>query len=175
MGHVAEPAGFRAAASRFATGITVVATGDQDGAPIGMTANSFTTISAKPPTVLVSLTRGRTWQAVARSGIYSVNVLHADDAALSAHFAGRPLLRDAPPLVSREGFFVLPQAIAQFACEVVQAIDVADHTLFIGEVRWCRHNEGTPLAFYASRLRKGVGMEISSADHVAYPGDGWWT
>ncbi len=175
MGHHAEPAGFRAAASRFATGITVVATADQDGAPLGMTANSFTTVSANPPTVLVSLMHGRTWQAVARSGLYSVNVLHAEDAALSAHFAGKPVLRDAPPLVPRQGFFVLPQAIAQFACEVVQSIDIADHTLFIGEVRWCRHNEGTPLAFYASRLRKGVGTEISSADSVAYPGDGWWT
>ncbi|MFK4383951.1 flavin reductase family protein [Bradyrhizobium sp. USDA 223] len=175
MGHHADPAGFRAAASRFATGITVVATVDQDGAPLGMTANSFTTVSANPPTVLVSLMHGRTWQAVVKSGVYSVNVLHAEDAALCAHFAGRPLLRDASPLVPRQGFFVLPQAIAQFACEVVQSIDIADHTLFIGEVRWCRHNEGTPLAFYASRLRRGVGMEISSADRVAYPGDGWWT
>jgi len=40
-------------------------------------------------------------------------------------------------------------------------------------VRWCRHQDGLPLAFYASRFRKGVGAEISPSDALAYPAEGW--
>lgn len=166
-----DPAGFRAAASRFPTGVTVVSSSGDDRLPVGMTANSFTTVSMRPPTVLVSLMRGRTWQAVTDTGRYAVNVLHAQDAALCAHFAGKPMAQDAPSFIDRDGFFVLPQAIAHFACEVVRTIEIADHTLFIGEVRWCRHSDGSPLAFYASRLRNGLGAEIQPA--IAYPADGW--
>ncbi|UFZ05926.1 flavin reductase family protein [Bradyrhizobium ontarionense] len=173
MSHHPDPAGFRAAASRFSTGVTVVTSRSADGAPAGMTANSFTTVSMQPPTVLVSLKRGRTWQAVTESRRYAVNVLGADDVAICRHFAGAPLSQGAPSLIDCEGFFLLPQAIAQFGCEVVSAIEIADHTLFIGEVRWCRHQDGLPLAFYASRFRNGLGAEILPSDALAYPAEGW--
>ncbi|MGJ5137596.1 flavin reductase family protein [Bradyrhizobium oligotrophicum] len=173
MSHHPDPASFRAAASRFSTGVTVVASRDAQGAPVGMTANSFTTVSMQPPTVLVSLKHGRTWQAVSTSGRYAVNVLAADDVAVGRHFAGAPLAQGAPSFDERDGFFLLPQAIAQFGCEVVNAIEIADHTLFIGEVRWCRHQDGLPLAFYASRFCNGLGAEIKPAEALAYPAEGW--
>ncbi|MGC2779877.1 MAG: flavin reductase family protein [Bradyrhizobium sp.] len=173
MSHHPDPAGFRAAASRFSTGVTVVTSRSADGVPAGMTANSFTTVSMQPPTVLVSLKRGRTWQAVSESGRYAVNVLGADAIAICRHFAGAPLAQGAPNLIESEGFFLLPQALAQFGCEVVSAIEIADHTLFIGEVRWCRHQDGLPLAFYASRFRNGLGAEILPGDALAYPAEGW--
>ena len=171
-GHV-DPAAFRAAAGRFATGVTVVASRGPDGAPVAMTANSFTTVSTRPPTVLVSLMPGRTFQAVAATGRYAVSVLAAQDLALCGHFAGRPTARDAPDFVERDGFFVLPQALAAFACEVVRAVEVADHTLFIGEVAWCRHRDGAPLAFHASRFRHGLGAEIRPAEPLAYAAEAW--
>ncbi|NPU12987.1 flavin reductase family protein [Bradyrhizobium sp. 83012] len=173
MSHHADPASFRAAASRFSTGVTVVTSSDPDGAPVGMTANSFTTVSMQPPTVLVSLKRGRTWQAVSTSGRYAVNVLAASDVAICRHFAGAPLAQGALALDERGGFFLLPQAIAQFGCEVVNAVEIADHTLFIGEVRWCRHQDGLPLAFYASCFRNGLGAEIRPSEALAYPAEGW--
>ncbi|MGJ5134088.1 flavin reductase family protein [Bradyrhizobium oligotrophicum] len=173
MSHHPDAAGFRAAASRFSTGVTVVTSSDGDGAPVGMTANSFTTVSTQPPTVLVSLKRGRTWQAVSASGRYAVNVLAADDVAIGRHFAGATLAQGAPAFDARDGFFLLPAAIAQFGCEVVSTVEIADHTLFIGEVRWCRHQDGLPLAFYASRFRNGLGAEILPSDGLAYPAEGW--
>ncbi|CCD89019.1 conserved protein of unknown function [Bradyrhizobium sp. ORS 285] len=173
MSHHPDPASFRAAASRFSTGVTVVTSSDTEGAAVGMTANSFTTVSMQPPTVLVSLKRGRTWQAVSASGRYAVNVLAADDVAVGRHFAGAALAQGAPGLQARDGFFLLPQAIAQFACEVVNTVEIVDHTLFIGEVRWCRHRDGLPLAFYASRFCNGVGAEILPGDALAYPAEGW--
>jgi flavin reductase len=175
----ADPAAFRAAAARFATGVTVVASLGPDAAPVAMTANSFTTVSTRPPTVLVSLMPGRTFQAVKETGRYAVSVLAAQDLAVCSHFAGRamagrgPQARDAPDLVERDGFFVLPQALAQFACEVVRMIEVADHALFVAEVAWCRHSDGPPLAFHASRFRHGLGAEIRPMEAVAYPADAW--
>ncbi len=168
-----DPASFRAAAARFLTGVTVVASSGRDGAPVGMTANSFTTVSAKPPTVLVSLMRGRTWQAIMDSGIYTVSVMHAEDIASCAHFSGKPLANGAPALIDMDGFPVLSHAIARFACNVVQSIDVADHTLFIGEVAWCRHQDGSPLAFYASQFRNGPGATIGTIDSTACLPDEW--
>ncbi|WP_257164983.1 flavin reductase family protein [Bradyrhizobium sp. SRS-191] len=173
MSHHADPARFRAAASRFSTGVTVVTSSDAEGAPVGMTANSFTTVSMQPPTVLVSLKRGRTWQAVSTTRRYAVNVLAADDVAIGRHFAGAAMAQGAPVLDACDGFFLLPQAIAQFGCEVVSTVEIADHTLFIGEVRCCHHQDGLPLAFYASRFRSGLGAEIRPGDAMAYPAEGW--
>ena len=157
-----DPASFRGAASRFLTGVTVIASRGGDGAPVGMTANSFTTVSTRPPTVLVSLMRGRTWLAVRDSGIYTVNVMPAEAVDICRHFGGKRLAHGAPPLTEADGFPILPGAIAHFACQVVQSLDVADHTLFIGEVRWCRQQDGMPLAFYSSQFRHGPGSEIAS-------------
>jgi flavin reductase len=161
MSRPPDPAAFRGAASRFLTGVTVIASVGAEGDFIGMTANSFTTVSTSPPTVLVSLMRGRTWQAVRDSGIYTVNVMPSDAVAVCRHFSGKPQPRDVPQLSHSDGFPILPGAIAHFACHVVQSIDVADHTLFIGEVRWCRQQDGTPLAFYSSRFCHGLGSEIA--------------
>jgi flavin reductase (DIM6/NTAB) family NADH-FMN oxidoreductase RutF len=161
MSRQPDQAAFRGAASRFLTGVTVIASIGADGHVVGMTANSFTTVSTMPPTVLVSLKRGRTWQAVQDSGIYCVNVMPSEAVAICRHFGGRPA-KDAPQLALADGFPILPGAIAHFACQVVQSIDVADHTLFIGEVRWCRQQDGTPLAFYSSRFCHGLGSEIAS-------------
>ena len=59
-----EPAVFRQAASRFATGVAVVTALDGQSEVCGMTANSFVTISLFPPTVLVSVKRGRMHDAI---------------------------------------------------------------------------------------------------------------
>lgn len=171
MNMQADPSGFRSAASRFLTGVTVVASRARDGTRVGMTANSFTTVSTRPPTVLVSLMRGRTWQAIMDSGHYSVNVMHAEDVASCVHFAGKQQ-PNAADLIDMEGFPVLPHAIARFACDVVRTIEVADHTLFIAEVRWCRHQDGSPLGFFGNQFRHGTGAAIAPAE-IPYPPDGW--
>lgn len=173
MSEPPDAAHFRAAASRFLTGVTVVASIGADGSAVGATVNSFTTISTRPPTVLVSLMRGRTWQAVSRSGIYAANVMHADAVDLCRHFGGRSKREAAPTFIERDGFPVLANAIAQFACRVVRSLDIADHTLFVGEVSWCRYRDGSPLAFYDSKFLSGPGAVIEAQEFVAFPAEGW--
>ena len=71
----ANPASFREAASRFATGVAVLTALDEHGRVCGMTANSFVTVSLSPPTVLVSVMPGRMHRAISATGRYCVNVL----------------------------------------------------------------------------------------------------
>ncbi len=160
MTHRPDPPSFRKAAARFTTGVTVVGALGEDGRAVGMTANSFVTLSINPPMVLVSLKSGRTLSAVSTSQRYCVSVLDAASIHVSSHFAGKPVDGDPPALVEERDFAVLPGALAVFACDVVQTIEVADHRLLIGEVRWCRHEEGRPLAFYGSEFCSGPGTPI---------------
>ena len=84
-----DPSDFRRALGSFASGVTVVAA-ETDGAVHGMTASAFISVSADPPLVLVSVSRGAHLHPhVLRSGAYTVSVLAADQAAWSTHFAGR--------------------------------------------------------------------------------------
>ena len=147
----ANPAAFRQAASRFATGVAVLTALDEHGRVCGMTANSFVTVSLSPPTVLVSVMPDGCIRRSRRRGRYCVNVLPELVADLSRHFAGRPSDRRQPDYDIVEG---LPQPVgcmAFFACEVTRHVDVSDHTLFIAEVRaatiatprhWCSSPAG---------------------------------
>jgi flavin reductase (DIM6/NTAB) family NADH-FMN oxidoreductase RutF len=153
----ASPAAFRAAASRFATGVTVVTALDEHGGVCGMTANSFVTVSLSPPTVLVSVMSGRMHRAIAISGRYSVNVLPKDGRALSKYFSGPPNTDPAPDTRVVDGLPRLFGCVAFFGCEVIRLIDVNDHTLFIAEVSNCDHCDDTPLVFFSSRYHLGLG------------------
>ncbi|MEO4044290.1 flavin reductase family protein [Hoeflea sp. CAU 1731] len=143
---------FRQAVSRFTTGVTVVTTVDAAGKRIGMTANSFTSVSLAPPTVLISIKTGRTLEAIRSTGKFAVNILPAFGKDLSIHFAGRPSSGPAPEFEPTGGMPKLLHAIAYFDCEATRFVTVADHTLLIGAVCACTHeDEAEPLVFFSSR------------------------
>ena len=156
----ANPAAFRQAASRFATGVAVLTGLDSAGAVCGMTVNSFLTVNLSPPTVLVSVRPGRVHQAICSSGRYAVNVLTEADRGLSQHFAGGPAGEISPAFVMVEGLPRLSNSVAFFACEVTRTVDVSDHTLFIAEVSTCDHGDGNPLVFFSSRYHLGPGAPV---------------
>lgn len=154
-----DPPAFRQAASRFATGVAVVAAIDRHGEVCGMTANSFVTISLSPPTVLVSVRPGRTHDAISAAGRYGVNVLRQDGRALSRHFAGQGA-GEQPGHEIVEGLPKLANCVAFFACEVTRTVDVGDHTLFIAEVSNCDYCDNLPLVFFSSRYHLGPGLPV---------------
>jgi flavin reductase len=152
-----SPAAFREAASRYVTGVTVLTATGEDGDLCGMTANSFVTVSLSPPTVLVSVMSGRMHRAISSSGRYGVNVLSEGARSLSTHFAGRPIVGFRPEYRIVDGYPRLDDCLAFFACEVIRAIDVNDHTLFVAEVMKCDHSDRTPLLFFSSGYHAGPG------------------
>jgi styrene monooxygenase reductase component len=148
---IADPVYFRRAISRFPTGVTVVTCLDAQGNPHGITANSFTSVSLEPPTVLVSIKSGYANTLISAYQHYAVNILSANDEAISHHFARNMNCRNVPIFEFHHGIPVLLCSISWFICKVYKAVDVCDHTLFIGEVIECDYQAAeSPLVFFNS-------------------------
>lgn len=144
---------FRRAVSRFTTGVTIVTAHAAGEQVVGMTANSFTSVSLAPPTVLVSVMQGRTLMAIQRCGRFGINVLPASARELTSHFAGRQVPGLRPDFVAGSGMPRLAEAIAFFDCAVDKTVVVSDHTLLIGAVRECSYADADPLVFFSSQYR----------------------
>jgi flavin reductase (DIM6/NTAB) family NADH-FMN oxidoreductase RutF len=143
---------FRTAMGRFATGVTVIAT-EVNGEPHGMTANAFMSVSLDPKLVVISIgEKAKILNKIKESGIFSVNILAADQQELSMIFAGQ--IKDRQVEFGRlDNKPVLPGAIAQVVCEVSAEHVEGDHTLFIGKVTDIVLEEKEPLIFFNGKYR----------------------
>jgi len=147
---------FRAALGMFATGVTIVTARDADGAPIGLTANSFNSVSIDPPLVLWSLARAAgSMPHFTRGSHYAINILAADQRALAERFARREPDRFAGVAFheGHAGAPVLDGAAAVFECFNRSRYAEGDHVIFVGEVEHCARREGAqPLIFHGGRF-----------------------
>lgn len=124
----------------FATGVTVLTVGG--GAPQGMTANAFCSVSLDPPLVLCCVTRtARLHEALSTEGHFAVSILSSEQEDAARHFANRsrPHGReqfDSVPWIPgpRTGAPLIAEALAWLECEVVERVVAGDHTVFIGRV-----------------------------------------
>lgn len=149
-----DSAHFRHAVSRFTTGVTIVTSRDKNAQAVGMTANSFMSVSLKPPMILVSLMSGRTLKAIKQSGKFAVNVLPANAKDISSHFSGKSVPGYTPNFEKTTVMPKLKSAIAYFECEIEKIILVEDHTLLIGKVMDCSYKDEDPLVFFSSQYHK---------------------
>ena len=146
---------FRAALGMFATGVTIITAQGADGVHVGVTANSFNSVSLSPPLVLWSLARQASTMAVfGRGSHYAVNILAADQRAVAEQFASRRLDR-FHGIAFREGRCgapVLEGAAAVFECFNRSRYDEGDHVIFVGQVEHCERRAGaSPLIFHGGR------------------------
>ena len=144
---------FRQACGRFATGITIVTVIGPDGAPHGMTVNSFTSVSLDPPMVLVCIDRKATiLPKILATRSIGINILAEDQRDLSTQFARRGMDRfEAVAWTAGElGVPVIAGSLAHFACELTREVDGGDHLILIAEVRQFQYSEGQPLLYFAS-------------------------
>jgi len=140
----------RAALGRFATGVTIVSCLDEEGAPVGLTANSFNALSLDPPLVLWSLRRtSPSVSAFARAQRFSVNVLSEAQVDLSRRFAARveDKFADGAWSLGQHGAPVLAGCVAAFECETVSHQVAGDHRLFVGRVLAFGETSLPPLVF----------------------------
>ena len=146
---------FRTALGMFATGVTIVTARGADGQVIGLTANSFNSVSLTPPLVLWSLSRAAASLAVFSAGShYAINVLAADQKDLAERFASRGIDRwtGVPFETGAGGAPVLHGAAATFECFNRSRYEEGDHVIFVGEVERCTHLPGaSPLLFHGGR------------------------
>lgn len=148
----------KTAFGRFATGVVLAGCARADGAPVIITVNSFTSVSLSPPLVLWCLERrASTFAAFMAAQSYSINVLRADQKALSERYARHapdPLPADAVEHWTT-GAPILKDALAAFDCKVVDRHGAGDHVVLIAEVVRFRSADGAPLLYYASRYAAG--------------------
>jgi 3-hydroxy-9,10-secoandrosta-1,3,5(10)-triene-9,17-dione monooxygenase reductase component len=153
------PERFREVMGHFATGISVVTTFDGER-PQGITVNAFSSVSLQPPLVMVALDRRRFITPMVRSaGRYAVNVLGADQQALSDCFAHAPVSPGREDFCGASwhpgaaGLPLIDGAIATLECTVVQTFSAGDHDLFIGRVDTLGHADASavPLLYYRRR------------------------
>ncbi|MEQ4207889.1 flavin reductase family protein [Actinopolymorpha sp. B17G11] len=130
---------YRRALARFASGVTIVTT-QVDGVDHAMTASAFTSVSLRPPLVLVCVERvARFHEAVLASGRWAVSVLPADahDVATWLAMRGRALDGQLAGIAIRRGITgaaLLADAIATLECRTWAVHDGGDHSIVVGEV-----------------------------------------
>jgi flavin reductase (DIM6/NTAB) family NADH-FMN oxidoreductase RutF len=161
---VTDPAAFRTAMGRWATGVSVVTASD-GGHDAGLTVNALLSVSLRPPSVLVSLTLDAdTLPVIERSRHFGVSVLGAGQRSLSERFA-----RAVPPKEKFDGVAIhrgttgvplLDGALFHLECRLVSSTPAFDHHLLVGEVvELATGPDGPPLLFYHSGYAEALDAE----------------
>ena len=150
------PDDLRLALGRFVTGVTIVTCRDEQGEPVGLTANSFNALSLDPPLVLWSLRQASsTIAAFTNASHFAVNVLAAGQVDLSRRFAKPSSAKfDAGEWTDGQGGApLLAGCVAVFECRRRSHHAAGDHLLFIGEVERIGGSADTPLVYHAGHYR----------------------
>lgn len=153
--------GLRGALAQFGTGVTVV-TADSPIGRVGVTANSFSSVSLSPPLVLWSLARGsRRYARFAAAEHIAIHVLADDQIDVCKAFAKSDDAFDVGEWsVNAEGAPVLGGCLARFECRRYAEHEGGDHAIFVAEVlRAGTRSGGAPLMFQGG----GFGGFVSAA------------
>jgi len=148
---------FRDVFGHFATGVTIITAMDGDE-PVGMAANSFTSLSLEPPLVLFCVAySSSTWPRIEAAGKFAVNILGEDHEPLSRLFAqkGADRFGQTPWHCGVSGAPVLDDAIAYIDCDFEAEYPGGDHKIIVGRVLDLDMREGArPLLFYKGSYSK---------------------
>jgi 3-hydroxy-9,10-secoandrosta-1,3,5(10)-triene-9,17-dione monooxygenase reductase component len=145
---------FRQCLGKFATGVTVVTCSDETGKPYGITANSFSSVSLEPRLILWNIAKvSNSLQTFLDAEHFAVNVLAADQQALSVHFAqsDHTLFDSVRIERSAQDVPLIPGALACFECRTRQIHDCGDHHIIIGEVLKFQATAAEPLVFFGGQ------------------------
>ncbi|MCC5984858.1 MAG: flavin reductase family protein [Rhodobacteraceae bacterium] len=144
---------FRTALGRFATGVTVITTHTECGS-LGITANSFASLSLDPPLVLWSPARAsRRFSAFVECSHMAIHVLAAEQGALAEHFARRAATAEVPGVTDGIGGVpLLPGVLTRLECAVEAVHPGGDHAIVVGRVLRVATRPGRPLVFHDGRF-----------------------
>lgn len=157
---------FRSALGTFATGVTVVTTRSEESGDVGLTANSFNSVSLDPPMVLWSLAKtSKALNTFMTAPYFAVHVLASDQEALSTRFAraGTDKFADLPIDRGVGAIPLLTDCSARFQCRTAFRYEGGDHMIFVGQVEAFDHCEHPPLVFHAGRYAAAVRVTKASA------------
>jgi 3-hydroxy-9,10-secoandrosta-1,3,5(10)-triene-9,17-dione monooxygenase reductase component len=161
---------FRRALGSFTTGVTVVTTLGEDRQDVGLTVNSFNSVSLEPPMVLWSLARSSASLGAFRATRrFAIHVLSADQEPLSRRFASRRRDRFEGLALERgaDGVPLLTGCAARFQCRTAFEYEGGDHVIFVGQVEVFDHTEKPPLVFHGG----SYAVAVRRSDNAIEPDD----
>lgn len=147
---------FRRALGSFATGVTIITTLGKGGQKVGMTANSFNSVSLDPPLVLWSLGRDTNcFDDFIAAESFAIHVLASDQQDLSTSFAkiGKDRFLGIECSEGLSGIPILPHYSACFQCTMEQQYDGGDHVIITGKVVNFTDNQHSPLLFHRGQYQ----------------------
>ena len=157
---------FRKALGSFTTGVTIVTTSATSGGDIGLTANSFNSVSLDPPLVLWSLKKDSlSFDAFMTAEHFAVHILAQDQEGYSSRFASRGTDKFAGVALDRgpDNTPLLKRFAARFICKTAFSYEGGDHQIFVGEVIEFEHTELPPLLFHQGQYAKLQSSEAAQA------------
>ncbi len=141
----------RQALGCFATGVAVITTLGEWDAPVGLTVNSFSSVSLDPPLILWSLSsKAPSFSAFQCHDGFAVNIMSADAKGLAQRFA-RPSPNKFAGVAWRSGLLGVPllnDVVATFECRTESRISKGDHEIYIGKVERFSRTDRNPLVFH---------------------------
>jgi len=151
---------FRDVLGLFCSGVTVI-TSISGGEPVGMTCQSFSSVSLDPPLVMFSPAKtSRAWPLMQRAGFFCVNILAADQADISNGMAtkGDEKFNGVSWTTATTGAPVIEGVLGHIDCTVHQVVEAGDHYVVIGRVKELSFGDGTgadrktdPLLFFGGK------------------------
>jgi len=149
-----DPRALRDALATFTTGVTIVTTRNTEGAPFGVTVNSFNSVSLDPPLVLWSLAKtSRSLEAFQRAEYWAVHILSAEQEALSTSFArpGENKFEGIELESGIQGTPLLPRCTTRLQCRTSFRYEGGDHIIFVGQIVAYDRSERAPLVFHGGK------------------------
>lgn len=146
-----DPLAFRAALSRYPTGVTVVTCAGADG-PVGITANSFASLSLDPPLILWSPARSsRRAAAFIAADRFAVHVMGAEQKAVADGFTRDAAAFDGLDWREDGGLPLIAGCLARLVCATHDVRGAGDHHMILGRVLSAEEREGPALVFAGGR------------------------
>lgn len=141
----------------FATGVTVITTKDKEGAPNGLTANAFMSLSLNPPLVLISVDKGATcYSCFELQNGFTVNFLSEAQEEISRRFAtkGADKFAGLNWRAGTNGAAIIEGSLGYVECKITQCHDGGDHTIVVGEIVNVSADGDRPLLFFKGKYQR---------------------
>lgn len=159
-----SPGEYRQALGRFATGIAVITAATENGS-IGMTVNSFASVSLNPPLVLWSPDKSSNrYNAFIAATHFAVNVLSDTQKGVCDGFARNAFaFSDFPHEINAHQVPLLKGCVAIFECRQYQCLDGGDHTIILGEVEQARYRQANSLIYAHGSFSQTTNAQLDLA------------
>lgn len=146
---------FKDAMANYPSGIVIITATNEQGAPIGIAANSFTSLSIDPLLVLWSIgNKSSSYQIFKKGTRFAVHLLAGKQSELVRIFSRKGIDRFSQIdwELSKNNLPIIKGAYATFECDTYETIEAGDHAIIIGSVRQIKTDIKNPLLYHQRRV-----------------------